>query len=308
MEVFQTAANQIARCSYKPNFFIVGAPKCGTTALHYFLQQHPQIFLPEDKEPHFFGGSEKRAFPNQSVEKYLSLFKKGKDYPLRGEASTWYLHSSLACHRIYQAFPGAKIIIMLRNPIDMIYSLHNQLLYSGEENEPNFSKALSFEKDREKGRKIPSSAHTPERLLYTKVGFLSSCIHSYIKTFGRHQVHFILHEDLKSDPFDTLKEVFFFLGVDDSVDVNIQTVNANKQIKSQKFQVLLQRFPDVLRKPLRLCLPRNVRLTVLKKIKLMNTAYVARPPLDDATRMELRELYDNEIKRLSELMGRPLPW
>jgi len=131
----------------KPDFFIVGAPKCGTTSMYHYLRQHDQIFMPDEKEPHYFGEDLKKR-PDKFIDnedEYLNLFKDAKPDQKLGEASTFYLYSKSASREIKEYNPDAKIIIMLRNPIDFLNSLHSQLLFSGNEDEPDFEIAMELE-------------------------------------------------------------------------------------------------------------------------------------------------------------------
>ena len=132
----------------KPNFFIVGAAKCGTTSLYRYLRQHPDVFMPEQKEPNFFGSDLSYRFPRISQARYLSCFAKAKGETRIGEATTIYLYSEKAAEEIKAFSPEAKIIIMLRNPVDVLYSYHSQQLYSGNEDIPDFEEALRAEVDR----------------------------------------------------------------------------------------------------------------------------------------------------------------
>ncbi|RLG08342.1 MAG: sulfotransferase, partial [Thaumarchaeota archaeon] len=107
----------------KPNFFIVGAPKCGTHAMYTFLKAHPEIFMPERKEFQYFATDLVRGTQYElSEEEYLSYFRIAKDEKRLGEASTWYLYSKKAASNIKKFNPHAKIIVMLRHPIEMMYS------------------------------------------------------------------------------------------------------------------------------------------------------------------------------------------
>jgi len=144
-----------------PDFFIVGAPKCGTTAMSDYLRQHPEIYMPQRKEPHFFGSDLDAPYPYfiRDKEQYFSLFAEAKDEKRVGEASVWYLYSKRAAFEIKEFCPTASIIIMLRNPVDMIYSLHSQRLFTGNEDIPDFEEALEAEEDRKRGLRIPSRTY-----------------------------------------------------------------------------------------------------------------------------------------------------
>ena len=180
----------------KPNFFIVGAAKAGTTSMHEYLCAHPDIFMPSGadlrltrnalKEPYFFGSDLDIAeyWSIRDREQYLSLFVDAGNAKRIGEASVWYLPSTEAASEIKQFNPNAKIIIMLRNPVDMVYSLHGQFLRSGNEDIVDFEEALNVQEDRRNGRRIPTSAHFPGGLQYTSIATFSPQVIPIPKSHG----------------------------------------------------------------------------------------------------------------------------
>ena len=172
----------------KPNFFIVGAPKCGTTSLHEYLQRHPDVFMPFYKEPHYFGsdleGSRFRQFRGQP-ERYLKLFRDARGEQRIGESSPWYLSSRRAAEEIHAYEPQAKIIIMLRNPVDMMYSMWSQFRYSGNEQIETFEAALEAEPERRRGERIRRAAHCISGLYYRDMARFSEQVGRYFELFGR---------------------------------------------------------------------------------------------------------------------------
>src|ERR1051325_3379611 len=106
----------------RPDFFIVGAPKCGTTAMNGYLRQHPQIFMPERKDITYFGTDLKFERSRISYDEYISLFQDANDALRIGESSVWYMYSKTAAEEIKSFSPSASIIVMLRNPVDMLYA------------------------------------------------------------------------------------------------------------------------------------------------------------------------------------------
>lgn len=144
----------------KPNFFIVGAPKCGTSAMYHYLGQHPDIFIPNTadaiehalggkKEFHYFGSD--LPFSRLSRDAYLAHFAQAKNEKRLRECSVFYLYSQRASAEIKCFSPNASIIIMLRNPVDMIHAWHAQLVYWGNEDAADFDTALKLESDRQQG-------------------------------------------------------------------------------------------------------------------------------------------------------------
>ena len=133
----------------KPNFFLVGAPRCGTTSMYAYLRSHPQIFMPETaKEPHYFAPEESLWYGKRidDLETYLALFTGARDAVRIGEASTHYLASPSAANSIYAFNPQARILIMLRSPVDLLYSLYYHRRQTGKERHATFdiSKCTSF--------------------------------------------------------------------------------------------------------------------------------------------------------------------
>jgi Sulfotransferase family len=136
--MIQTAA----QASQYPDFYIVGAPRCGTTFMYEYLRQHPQIFMPDNKEPNFMckdldSGSylDSLSFMRDEAA-YIRLFAGAPAGSLRGEASTWYLYSETAAGLIKAMNPDSRVIIMLRDPVEMLYSLHGRRVYGGSEGLP----------------------------------------------------------------------------------------------------------------------------------------------------------------------------
>lgn len=224
-----------------PNFFIVGFPKCGTTTVYENLRRHPEVFMPWDpdefwinKEPNFFDQDieidHRFSIKNESM--YLDLFKDAQEKHI-GEASTFYIYSQEAPKRIYNMNPAAKIIIMLRNPVDMLVSWHFDCYRWGHENILDLETALNSEEDRKKGLRIPSRCYYPQLLQYKSMGKYSNHIARYLDRFGPNQVKVILLDDLKNNPLDVFKELATFLGLEG--DFIPDQANHNPSIKLSNF-------------------------------------------------------------------------
>ncbi len=145
----------------RPNFFIVGAPKCGTTSLATWLGRHPSVFIPHVKEPHHFNTDDAPLFASRSS--YERLFRAASDQHLAiGEASASYLYSNDAVPNIEAAYPGSRFIVLLRNPVEMAPAWHAQILLSGVgETERDFATAWALQEARRQGRNVPSVTLNP---------------------------------------------------------------------------------------------------------------------------------------------------
>ena len=227
-----------------PNLFIVGAPKSGTTFLYYYLKQHPDIYFPDFKEPHFFGSDliRRNCAYNLNLNEYQNLFKTDKK--IIGEASTFYLFSKKAAGEIYNFNPQAKIIIMLRDLVDLTYSMHSQFVFSGDEVIENFSKALELENSRLNGDKIPSQTTVVNKLFYTSnILSLPENIQSYINFFGRENIKFIYLDDIKKNPRKVYSETLEFLNVDINFEISdFKIINKNKTYKSKIIRDFIKKY------------------------------------------------------------------
>ena len=296
----------------KPGFFIVGAPKCGTTALCKYLNRHPKIFVPQLKELHYFDTDLKTSKKANSLKDYLDFFADGEG-KLCGEGSPTYLYSETASQAIHAFNPEAKIIIMLRESVSMMYSLHSQHLFNGNsETVQEFAAALALEAERKQHKHIPTRCREPKILFYRDIALYSSQVERYFNTFGRDQVQVILFDDLKTDADRVFRETLVFLGVDPNFSTQFEAINPNKKIRSPWLQTLIK-YP-----PARLLsigkyfipLPQSIRRALLEgvkaKLKKANTQNVSRPSLDPSLEQQLRIEFGSEVDRLSQLLDRDL--
>lgn len=290
----------------KPDFFIVGAPKCGTTAMQDYLSQHPEIFMPK-KELHFFGSDIRFNYRRHSEKEYLSYFKDAKDEKRVGEASVWYLYSKRAAYEIKEFNPSAQIIIMLRNPVEVLYSLHSQFLYSGNEDIVDFKAALEAEEDRKRGLRIPKTVYWVNGLYYRETVRFSEQVRRYFDVFGRENVHVIIFDDFEADVAKVYKETLCFLGVSEDFQLAFRIINPNKRIRSKFLRdYLLINPPQIAQSFAKVVMPQRLRQGLIKALKWYNTRYEPRPPIDTELRKCLQAEFAPEVERLSELSERDL--
>ncbi|MBM4054278.1 MAG: sulfotransferase domain-containing protein [Planctomycetes bacterium] len=291
-----------------PDFFIVGAPKCGTTFLHSHLKNHPEIFMPDRKELHYFGTDLYHPDFVRDKTLYLSFFQKVKNEKRAGEASVWYLYSKRAAYEIKEFSPSAQIIIMLRNPVDMLYSLHSQYLFNGCEDITDFEEALRKEDERKKGLFLPKNAYPVEGLFYRETAKYTQQVKRYFEIFDKNAVHIIIFDDLKNDPQMSLRDTFRFLGVDENIRDDIKLVNPNKRARSIFLRNVLQNPPPFLLNMSRKLIPHPVRSLMRKSMWNLNIRHEARIPMKPELRKILQEEFKPEIKQLSDLLGRDLTY
>ncbi len=302
----------------RPNFFIVGAPKCGTTAMHEYLAMHPDIFMPTYKEPHFFGsdlrGPRFKRFRNQE-DKYLRLYRDATHEKRLGESSVWYLSSQKAAEEIKAWDADARIIIMLRSPVEMLHSLYYQFRFTGNETMPTFKQALDIEAARREGRDIPKLSHTIHGLFYRNIASFTEQVKRYQETFGPEQVHVIVHDDMKADVYDVYRKVLVFLGVDETFETDLSVINANREVRMGVFQKMLMGAgisPLLLKDAFNewtatsRFFPPALRQALLAGTMKAYTRHEKRPPMDAAVRRQLQHEFMPEVERLSALLDRDL--
>ena len=289
----------------KPDLFIVGAPKCGTSALSTYLRQHPQVFMARWKELHYFG-SDVRYPQRPSLEEFHSHFAEARDELRVGEASTSYLFSRRAAQEIRDYNPAARIVIMLRNPVDMMYSLHSELLYWLNEDIDDFAGALAAEEDRRQGRRWPTRVHIVDYLQYRHVARFAEQVSRYFEVFGRDRVHVIIQEDLHRNRAEVFRDTLAFLDVRTDFRPDFGDVNGNKRVRSKRLQMLLLEPPEPLRRVREDMLPTRVDELVFGRLRGLNTSRRPRPRMDPGLRHRLQLEFAPEVERLSELLGRDL--
>ncbi len=277
--------------------------------MRYYLSQHPDIFLPE-KEMDFFGNDLLFTHPRCTIEQYLAHFDtpEAKFRRRVGEKSVFYLYSKRAAYEIRDFAGAANIIIMLRNPVDMLYSLHSHMLRTGGEEIEDFRAALKDESIRKPGAKLPENELIISGFFYMEIGKYTDQVKRYFDRFGREEVHIIIYDDLKQDAASVYQETLCFLNIDDRFQPRLEVVNPNKQVRSKTFRSLLRTLKShpLARSLVRATVPRPLRHEVLQRLGQLNTKYVSRPAMDPELRVELQRKFHPEVQRLSELLGRDL--
>jgi hypothetical protein len=301
-----------------PDFFIVGPPKSGTTALYQMLRGHPQIFLPDSKEPWFFATElQERTPPRPSgtprtLAEYAAWFERAQPGQRIGEASPFYLWSSSAAARIAEVNPGARIIAILREPASFLHSLHLQLVESHIETEPDFAKALALEPERREGRRIPRHSYWPRVLLYSEHVRYVEQLRRYHARFGSEQVLVLIYEEFRGDNAGTVAEVLRFLGLDDSHPVQAREANPTVRVRSARVHEALHAL-SVGRGPIsrpmgaaiKALTPQRLRREALRSAK--RGLLFGDPRLPDQRLMsELRGRFKGEVQALSSYLDRDL--
>lgn len=290
-----------------PNFFIIGAPKCGTTSLAAWLAQHPNVYISPIKEPWYFS----RDIKKQSIrswEEYLRLFEPARlEHTAVGEASTSYLFSKVAVPSIERVFPGARYIVMVRNPIDMAYSLHEEQLRVFYENVTDFVQAWYMAPHRRLGRQVPSSCPDPVLLDYPVWCRLGEQLERLYSIVPRDRVLVVVLDDVKANPRREYLRVLEFLGVPDDGRQAFPVHNPAREWRVRWFGKALRSLGRRVAwaKHIAGVLPRR-SLGIMRRLEEIGTRRRPRPPLPPEFRGELDRYFAEDIRRLERLLGRDL--
>ncbi len=284
-----------------PNLFIVGAQKAGTTSLYKYLSQHPDVYMSPVKEPNFFSQvrPEQPSYGERVVLEeghYYALFQNAGNYSIVGEASPSYLWDINAPYRIKKANPKAKIIILLREPIDRAFSHYLMDVRRGIQRESCYD-ALAGDYVRE--RKGWGVSH-----LYVELGLYSEQIERYFNTFDSNQILILQFKELKMDSKKVLKKVFSFL------DISLLTLEEiNCKIKHNTFALPRWRFIGGLLGVLPL-FSLGSKLPQWSRNVINRTIYreASKPEMEKKAREFLYNIYVKEVAKLRTILNNPFLW
>ena len=292
-----------------PNFLIVGAAKSGTSSLHNYLNQHPEVFMPsynkegmKVKEPRFLIKDLVQHRLHNGVwnlVEYKSLFNEVKNEIAIGESTVLYLYYYVHAIDNIKKYLGenVKIIIMLRNPTDRAYSAF-QHVSRGLKEQNSFEEALKIEK----GRMSKESSLTP-MVMYKEMGLYHEMVRAYKENFKN--VHIIFYEDFKGDTKGEIHKIFKFLGLSLSFNIDFITRHnvGGKRWKNEKMKYFFMK-KSPLKSALKKVIPKSLKKGVRDTLISASTDKVA--PMKGNTRIKLNEFFKDDIKKLSDLLDRDL--
>ncbi|MGD8329023.1 MAG: sulfotransferase [Acidobacteriota bacterium] len=287
-----------------PTFFIIGAPKCGTTALSSYLAQHPGVLFADPKEPKYFHTDfDERHRQTLSPEEYDRCFAAERTSPPKaiGEGTVWYLYSREAVPNILRLNPQAKFIVMLRNPVEVAYSLHAQFVYGGFEDIGDFEQAWRSQEKRRSGRAVPPLCPDHKLLLYGDVAALGTQCERLFRIVDPAQVHVVLFDDFARDTRASYAEVLEFLDLPDDGRARFEIENPSKIVTRPGTARLIHRLNVIKRR-----LGWRGSLGVWRALSPWLAEPGPRPDMPPILREELREYFAGEVARLAELIEQDL--
>lgn len=302
VSITQNIPTKMRRIRMKPNFFILGAPKAGTSALAKYLSAHPQVSMSAIKEPHFFNSDHGHSFVLNSDE-YSALFNTGSPLVLAiGEASVWYLYSEVAVRNIEANIADARYIVMLRNPYTMAPALHSQHLYAGYEDFVDFNAAWNAQWDRSNGHRVPKKCPSKDLLLYAKACQLGAQLNQLYDLVPSKRVLVVFQEDMHADPKSIWSRVQAFLNIDDDGRSDFPKFNTAKSLRNatlRKVQILSR---DA-RKAIGL---NDFSIGLGAFINRLNIGPKNTPSINTTTALEMTEAFEADISLISRITERDL--
>ena len=267
--------------------------------MHSYLDQHPDILMSSLKEPYYFAEDLNIPWKIRNLDDYLSLFYDRDNSVYCGESSPLYMYSKTAASSISRYNPKARILVMLRNPVDFLWSLHGQYLYSGNEDVLDFESALSLCDRRLLGHNVPELCHDPKILNYYELADFAVQLRRILSQFPRDQIHVIKFDDFKENTLTVYSETLGFLGLKAYVP-NLLHHNESKATPNLFLRKFLSKIPRIRR-----CFHRLVpsRISSFFRNSLGRYTQRQRPKaMDKKLRARLQEKFKPNVSELSCLL------
>lgn len=294
----------------RPNTFIVGAPKCGTTALAQYLSRHKNIFVSDPKEPHYFVNSEMPGYTKfKTLESYLALFSEAEScHSIVVDASVWYLYAKDTARKIKEFCPDAKIIVMLRRPDEMVYSRHSQGLLNLQEDIEDFEVAWKASLKGDFRTSYSKYCKDPSTLQYNNIARYSEQISRYQDYFSDGSIHYIFFDEFKAKTKVVYEEILRFLSLEPDGRQDFPIVNANASLRTKFIERLLKNPPKMIMKNMSRF--KNIlginESGITKFLRSINEKSAKRKILSEEIRLEIIENYKLDMIRLQSITGRDL--
>lgn len=285
-----------------PNFFIVGAAKSATTSVDRYLNEHPKIFMSPRKETHYFATDamprEFKGMGDESLNQlivrdrsqYEGLFVDVKSQLIVGESSVYYMYYATTVTNIFSEIPDAKILIVLRNPIDRAFSAYLHLVKDERE-------VLEFEKSMELEQQRRDACYEP-MWLFKELGLYYTQVKRYIDVFGREKVKVIFFEELEALPQKVLDEIFTFLGVEPyRVNTSVRYNPSGRRKFNKTYDFVTQ--PHPIKSLIKFFIPEMTRKKIQHRVL---NVILDKPVMNENTRKSLAEFFFDDVRKLEKLL------
>ena len=299
-----------------PDFFVIGAPRCGTTSLCRYLARNPQVCFSRPKEPHYFTQIDHLPSPDELKRNYLErcFSHQLETHRVTGEGSVSYLYLPGVLERINQLNPESRFIVLVRNPLSMLPSYHLRMQFLLQEDEPDFEKAWGLEASRLRGESLPKTCLDARLVQYSEVAKFGAQVQHLFDLVGRDRSHVIVFDDFKTDPLSAYQQTLEFLGVDYDGQTEFERRYASQMYRYRWLQRLLFVPATSGRKTIETLQRRrrkynedgSKRPSLVKKVVNLNKQPMSPAPLLPKMADTVRETLRQDVEHLSELLNRDL--
>lgn len=299
-----------------PDFFLVGAPRCGTTALSRYLTRNPQICFSRPKEPHYFVRTDYIPDTDELNRDYLDrcFAHATSSHRALGEGSVSYLYAPKAIERILHFNPKAKFIVQVRDPVRMLPSYHLRMQFLLQEEEADFTTAWGLEPARRRGKQIPKRCLDPRLIIYSEVASFGAQIEQLFKITGREQTHVIVFDDFASDTLGVYRRLLEFLEVEDDGQTEFERRFESQMYRYRWLQEILfvpatsdGKIVGTLQQRARKYNPDGTKkMSWVKRLTRLNKVPKKPEPLTPQMTDIVRETLRPDIQLLSRLLDRDL--
>lgn len=299
-----------------PNFFVVGAPRCGTTSLCRYLARNPQICFSRPKEPFYFSRLDHTPSATELKRDYLDAYFSHYEDSHRavGEGSVSYLYTPGVIERINHLNPDARFIVLVRNPLSMLPSYHLRMQFLLQEDESDFDTAWKLEASRSQGKNIPKQCLDSRLLFYSKVAKYSVQVKRLFEVAGRDRSHVIVFDDFKADSLTVYRQVLEFLQVDDDGQTEFERRYESKIYRYRWLQRLFflpatrgsKTIGTLQRRGRKYNVDGSKRPSLIKRITGWNKVPMRPAPLTNQMTETIRETLKEDVAHLSQLLNRDL--
>jgi hypothetical protein len=303
----QTTKEKIT--AFPPSFFVVGAPRCGTTAVSKALAGNPRISFSKPKEPHYFLEPRPGMSPEDLRQQYLSRYHQEltTNHQAVGDGSVSYLYAPDAIRRVLEFDPRAKFIVLVRNPVEMMRSYHSRMLFQLDEDEEDFARAWDLQANRAAGRDIPRRCRDARLLQYGHLGKLGMHLERLFEVAGRERCHVIVFDDFVANPRAVYLGVLEFLGVDDDGQTRFKPKRGTSGFRYRWLQQFVMNPPPWAFRLLAISNSRMLKRlkNLRKRIKTLNSRDgKQRQILTEEMRARLHDYFAEDVAKLSGLLSR----
>ena len=299
-----------------PDFFIIGAPRCGTTSLSRYLMRHPQVCFSRPKETHYFSRLSGMPTEDELRRDYIDRYfaHRTAEESAAGEGSVSYIHLPAAIEQILHFNPAAKFIAMVRNPLTMLPSYHQKMLFLLQENEKDFARAWALQAARAQGRHLPTTCLDPRLLNYAEAASLGAQVERLFNMVGRERAHVIVFDDFTTDTLSVYRALLDFLELDYDGQTEFERRFESQMYRHYWLQRLLfitatkgGKYVDTLeRRSRKYREDGTIKPNLVKRITKLNKGPAKPTPLSPQMADTVRQALHDDVRLLGELLQRDL--